>query len=190
MEAQLTLTVGDTNTKDVSLIGTKQEYLNSNASNSVVDKILKKNNEKRKRPKPMSTDSSRSKKQKIKTNVSKINNINRGLKRECDEGPEERKNQQENSLHLKSTSHVLALPSSTDCDFSTLSASSMPTCKGQTENSAADNGMTFSPTSDGIKKPKTHPTHVTPKYSQKNKTKQNETKKILSERKEEVLYDI
>ena len=190
MEAQLTLTVGDTNNKDVSSIDTKQEYLNSNASNSVVDKILKKNNEKRKRPKPMSTDSSRSKKQKIKTNVSKINNINRGLKRECDEGPEERKNQQENSLHLKSTSHVLALPSTTDYDFSTPSASSMPTCKGQTENSAADNGMTFSPTSDGIKKPKSHPTHVTPKYSQKNKTKQNETKKILSERKEEVLYDI
>ena len=63
MEAQLTLTVGDTNNKDVSLIGTKQEHLNSNESNSVVDKILKKSNEKRKRPKPMSTDSSKSKKQ-------------------------------------------------------------------------------------------------------------------------------
>ena len=187
MEAQLTLTVGDTNNKDVSLIGTKQEHLNSNASNSVVDKILKKNSEKRKRPKPMSTDSSKSKKQKIKTNVSKMNNVSRGLKRKCDEGSEERKSQQEDLLHLKSTSHVLALPSSTDCDFSTLSASSMPTCKGQTENSAADNSMTFSSTSHSIRKPKSHPTHVTPKYSQTNKTKKNETKKILSERNEEVL---
>ena len=190
MEAQLTLTVGDSNNKDVSLIGTKQEYLNSNASNSVVDKISKKNNEKRKRPKPMSTDSSKCKRQKIKTNVSKINNINRGLKRKCDEGPEERKNQKEDSLHPKSTSQVLSLPSSPDCDFSTLSASSMPTCKGQTENSAADNGMTFSSTSHSIKKPNSHPTHVTPKYSQTNKTKKSETKKILSERNEKVLYDI
>ena len=190
MEAQLTLTVGDSNNKDVSLISTKQEHLDSNASNSVVDKILKKNNEKRKRPKPMSTDSSKSKRQKMKTNVSKIKNINRGLKRKCDEGLEERKNQREDLLHRKSTSQVLALPSSTDCDYSTLIDSSMPTCKGQTENSAADNGMTFSSTSHGMKKPKSHPTHVTPKYSQTNKTKKNETKKILSERKEEVLYDI
>ena len=190
MEAQLTLTVGDTNNKDVSSIDTKQEYLNSNASNSVVDKILKKKNEKRKRPKPMSTDSSKSKKQKIKTNVSKMNNVSRGLKRKCDEGPEERKNQKEDLLHLKSTSQVLALPSSTDSDYSTLIDSSMPTCKGQTENSAADNSMTFLSTSHCIKRPKSHPTHVTPKYSQTNKTKKNETKKIFSERKEEVLYDI
>ena len=240
MEAQLTLSVGDTNNKDVSLIGTKKEYLNPNPSNSVVDKIIKNNNEKRKRPKPMITDSSKSKKQKIKANVSKINNINRGLKRKCDEGPEERKNQEEDLLHLESTSHVLALPSptdcdfstlsdssinnintglkrkceegpeerknqeedllhlesashvlalpsSTDCDFSTLSASSMPTCKGQTENSAADKGMTFSSTSHCVNKPTSHPTHVNPKYSQTNKTKKNETKKIISERKEEVL---
>ena len=190
MEAQLTLTVGDTNNKDVSLIGTKQEHSNSNASNSVVDKISKKKNEKRKRPKPMSTDSSKSKKQKIKTNESKINNINRGLKRKCDEGPEERKNQKEDSLHPKSTSQVLSLPSSPDCDFSTLSASSMPTCKGQTENSAVDNGMSFSSISHSIQKPKRHPTHLTPKYSQTNKTKKNETKKMFSVRKDEVLYYI